>query len=879
MSRHFSIHYITSVDESFLILITPEFAKEETAYQMTNNGGTQTFEYRGAGTLSYRYAIKTPDGIIKERHKRFIAEGENVHIIDSWRSPEMSSDILRAHAFASAIFDSPTDLEESPIPTSTSLTIRLNEARLNPNEAFCIVCKQFINWNTERALIMTRYKNNIWQYTITDVALLHDFEFKFGIWDTQNNCFKRYEEGDNHIISQGNLSEKKTVVTYDTFNYADQWRCAGVSVPIFSLRSSKSRGCGEFSDLKPLADWCVDAGLKIIQLLPINDTTATGTFKDSYPYNAISVMALHPNYVSVDEVFAYYNKIVPSIERETGLFINDLNFVDYTRTNEWKLKNLRILFADDFKKIMSDKRFKEYIEKNAWWVKDYAAFSVLRDKFGTACFHNWEEGSVYSPMLVETMFNKKSSYYKKALFYIFLQFHLEIQLCDAIEYIHCKNIALKGDLPIGVNPNSVEAWVAPELFNFGLQAGAPPDFFSRDGQNWGFPTYKWEVMAQDGFAWWTKRLGRMQQFFDLFRIDHILGFFRIWAIPRPFKSGLMGIFSPALPYSAMELSSIGLNTDLEMFTLPVVSSDFIERQINIYANKAKNEIFNNIGNGLYKLKKEFFSPTAVAEWIKVNVSPEHKDAITNGFNEILHEVLFINIVAGEYHPRIMLTETERFQLLHNNEKEIFSKIYEDFFFHRHNQYWKEVAIRNLEGMLKECDMLVCGEDLGMIPSSVPTVMKRLQILALELQRMPKLNWERYGNCSCYQYDSVCATSSHDISSIRGWWEENETETQWYYNNILNHDGKAPKAASGDIVAQVLNIHMQSPSILCINPIQDYAGIVDNMPHLLPFEERINEPANSNHYWRYRIPFKLDELVTKYPELHIKVRDIVTKSKR
>ena len=879
MEREFSIHYNTTPEETFLILIKGKHDTDEYAYQMKNECGNQFFAYSGGGDIEYRYAVQTPDGMVKERHRRHAPEGVNMRFVDSWRSPEMGSDLLRAQAFASAVFDTPKGLSKAPAAKGKTLVIRLDEARLDTDEAFCIVSKQFIDWDVNRAFVMTRYDNNIWQFEIDDLSHLYDFEFKFGIWDTHRNEFKRYEEYGNRYIYLNDRSEKAVVVTYDAFNYPEGWRAAGVAVPIFSLRSSRSRGCGEFLDLKPLADWCVEAGLKVIQLLPINDTTAYDTFKDSYPYNAISVMALHPNYISVDEVFSYYGKRVPSVDRETGLFINDLMFVDYVRTKEWKKSVLSGLFKSNFAKIVADKRFQDYMETNAWWIKDYAAFSVLRDKYSTPCFRDWAEGSVYSLELINTMFDEKSDTYTDVLYYVFVQYHLEMQLQNAIDYIHTKNIALKGDLPIGVNPNSVEAWVAPELFNFGLQAGAPPDFFSRDGQNWGFPTYNWDVMACDGFAWWTKRLGRMQQFFDLFRIDHILGFFRIWAIPHPFKSGLMGIFAPALPYSSAELVQNGINGDLQMYTLPVVTYDLLMRMFDSYADKIKEAMFDSLGEGIFRMKREYFSPVAVEKWVRANVAQERRDAVMANFANVLHEVLFISVVDGEYHPRIMLSETERYRLLSDEEKNIFNRIYNDFFYHRHNQYWKEMAIRNLEGMLKECNMLVCGEDLGMIASSVPGVMKRLQILALELQRMPKLNWERYGNCACYQYDSVCATSSHDISSIRGWWEENASETQWYYNNILHHGGEASKAASGDIVAQILDIHLNSPSVLCINPIQDYAGTIDDMPHLLPFEERINEPSNSNHYWRYRVPFKVDELVTKYPQLHIKVKNMIVKSRR
>lgn len=877
MSRRFSIHYNTSDTEQ--IMIEAKNQKDGVAMLkiMKNNNGTQTLDDTYNGEMWYRYVLRTNDGYIKERHDRYLPSCDNITIIDTWRSPEMSADALRSEAFSRAVFTEPQDEQQAPTPNNGVLSIRLNDPRIGDDEAYCIVSKQFINWNPDKAFLMTRYQGFIWQCTISDIILLKEFEFKFGIWDTKNNCFKRYEDGMNRVIKLNSVTS--TLVSFDEFNYKNQWRCAGVSVPIFSLRTHRSCGCGEFLDLKDLADWCKAANLKVIQLLPINDTTATLSWRDSYPYNAISVMALHPNYISVDEVYKYYTKRIPSYEKETALFLNDLNISDYPRTREWKERNLISLFESCFDEITRDKEFLKYYNENEWWIKDYAAFSSLRKHFNNPNFRDWGEYSKYDKNAIESLFTSKNSMYHNVMYYIFIQYHLERQLREAITYIHSLNIAIKGDLPIGINPNSVEAWTMPELFNFGLQAGAPPDFFSRDGQNWGFPTYRWDVMANDNFAWWEKRLSRMQQFFDAFRIDHILGFFRIWAIPYPFKSGLMGIFSPALPYTTKELSERGLNISPQDASLPIISNTFLRNQVGDYANAIEHDMFDAYRDNLIRLKSAYFNPNKINEWIEENVPNTSRERVRQGTNNILHEVLFISQKRGEYNPRIMLTDTDIFRNLDSEQQNILRSLHDEFYYTRHNKFWQEKAVKNLEGMLRKCKMLVCGEDLGMIPASVPLVMQRMQILALELQRMPKFNWDRYGDCSKYQYLSVCATSSHDISGIRGWWEENFNESQWFYNNVLKHEGVAPRVASGEIVSEIIQMNLNSPSMLCINPIQDYAGTIDNMPHLLPHEERINQPADPNNQWKYRVPFCIEDLVTRYPQLHQNISEMVTKSGR
>ena len=744
MARRFRIHYNTSSDEKMLLEIKRGVNAPFQSFEMQNIGAIHSYTDDTTDELWYRYAVMRNDGIIEEKRYRHIAGKDDTLMIDTWRSPETPSDVLRSEAFADAIFGNQPGLAPIPQPTKEHIAIRLSEPRLGKDEAFCIVSKQFISWDTNRAIIMKPYADFMWQAEFPNDLLLKEIEFKFGIWDTKENKFKRYEAGANHRIEIGALTQS-IVVTYDAFYYENQWKAAGVAVPVFSLRTKKSRGCGEFSDIADMADWCSAAGLKVIQLLPINDTTATFSFKDSYPYNAISVMALHPNYISVDRAYAFYGLRMNSVDKETGLFLNDLNMVDYDRTRDWKKLTLRKLFDNNFDAIVNEEGFVRYLDDNAWWIKDYAVFCHLRDLYHTPDFRQWQNCQQHTRQAVESMFSPDAKEYRSVMFRVFIQYHLEKQLNEAIEHCHQLGIAIKGDLPIGINPNSVEAWVEPDLFNFSLQAGAPPDFLSRDGQNWGFPVYNWDVIAKNDYDWWERRLGRMQQFFDLFRIDHILGFFRIWSIPRPFKSGLMGIFSPSLPFSAQELAQRGFGANPADFAHPHVSRQFIDEQVGEYADIIDKEMFED-HNGLRRLKDEYFDPRATEQWIEDNIDIVlTRERVRQGLANIMHEVLFVSVKIDEWHPRIMLTETARFNMLPEHEKNALRAIHDDFFYNRHNEFWKECATRNLNGMLRKCKMLVCGEDLGMIPASVPMVMKRMQILALELQRMPKLNWERYGN--------------------------------------------------------------------------------------------------------------------------------------
>lgn len=877
MSKTFRIHYHLGPQDKMSLEIRPHEGCVGAPIQMHDEGDEHSVTIDNTAQFEYRYVLSLADGPIAERHWRPSPAAEaDLTTLDEWRSPESGLDALAAPAFADALFGNFPDAPQLPNLNAGTLTIVLREPRVPMGLEIRVVSKQFIAWETSHALKMTRCQGYNWVLDLPHNAILKEFEFKFCLWDTAEDKFLRYEDGFNRSVT---LPAGETrLVNLNGLHSEAPFRVAGVAVPIFSLRTKQSRGCGEFLDLKPLADWCQKAKLRVIQLLPINDTTAQWQWRDSYPYNAISIMALHPNYVNVQDVYQYYGARLSSLEKETGMFLNDINYSDYNRTRDWKNGNLRALFMTNFERVVGDERLQEYRRRNADWLDDYAAFCALRDKHRTPDFREWGNDCRHSRELVEALFQTDNELYKEVMYRVFLQFHLERQLRDAINYVHSKGIAIKGDLPIGINPKSADAWTSPELFDFGLQAGAPPDFFSHDGQNWGFPIYRWDVMARDGYAWWSRRIERMQAFFDVFRIDHILGFFRLWSIPFPFQSGLMGLFSPALPLSDDELHRRGFNYDIAQFARPNVTEPFLRAQLGEHAQAAL-QLFDRQNDGSLTIKPEYFSPIALEPWIAANVQQTSRERIRQGLANILHEVLFVSVKHGEWHPRILLEETDRFKRLSEWDRGIVSAIANDFFYHRNDTFWRHNAEEHLGAVLSKCRMLVCGEDLGMIPASVPVVMRNMQILSLEMQRMPKANWERFGNPATYPYLSVCATSSHDISGIRGWWEEEKDNAQWFYNNVLHHEGHAPGYASGKTVQEIVCQHLDAPSMLCVNPIQDYAGMVDNMPHLLPFEERINVPSNPQQQWRYRVPFNVDDLTTIHTALQEKLADIIDKSKR
>lgn len=571
--------------------------------------------------------------------------------------------------------------------------------------------------------------------------------------------------------------------------YRSGWKCAGTAVPVFSLRTEDSFGIGDFHDLKKLADWVAATGQRVIQLLPVNDTTMTGTWKDSYPYSANSIYALHPQFVYLPDAGVRRDAKYKALKAE----LEALAEIDYERVNQEKDRLMRKAFASTWEKVSGSAEYKEFLKDNAGWLDAYCAFRILLHKTGTGDSTKWGKYATYSAKKAAAVLaeNREEADYQS-----FVQFHLHKQLVEARDYARKRGVAFKGDLPIGVSRTSVDAWQNPSQFNMNSQAGAPPDPFSADGQMWGFPTYNWDKMEEDNFAWWKARLKNMEQYFDFFRIDHILGFFRIWEIPANAKSGLLGHFFPALPYSAKELSDNGFDINSGWYTSDGVDTLFLE------------------------------DPRKPGYW----------------------------------HPRIAGQDTEHYRRLPDWQKDAFNRLHDDFFYRRHNAFWRDSALHKLPDLLASTRMLTCGEDLGMIPDCVPDVMKELRILSLEIQRMPKDPHSEFADTWHYPYLSVCATSTHDMSPLRAWWREDRGVTQRFWNQVLGRQGEAPADCNPDISRSIIMMHLQSASMLAILPLQDYLSLKPELCLADPEKERINVPAISPFYWRFRMKPTLESLI-------------------
>lgn len=717
-------------------------------------------------------------------------------------------------------------------------------------------------WDVQKILPMTQHTYNEWVADI-DATHLEDshLEFKFVAFRNAKNELL-WENSMNRTVD---LPEMKAgeLVSYelDQASFALYNRkLAGTQVPVFSLRTRKSAGIGDFGDLKTMIDFVASTGQKVLQLLPINDTTITHTWTDSYPYSCISVFAIHPQYADLHALPELKNAKARAEAEKTRAELNALDKIDYEKVNDFKINYLRQIFNQEGEKMMKTAEYKAFFQDTELWLVPYAQYSYLRDKNGTADFNQWPDHQVWDEAERKALADPKTAAYKNVAFFYFVQFVLDRQMQEAHEHAKTKGVILKGDIPIGVNRNGCDVWTEPKYFNLNGQAGAPPDDFSANGQNWGFPTYNWFEMLKDGCQWWNRRFKNMARYFDAYRIDHVLGFFRIWEIPVHSVHGLLGQFAPALAMSREEIESYGLHFQEDRFTRPFITDWVLDRVFHERAGEVKEKYLDRLDDERYQIKPEVDTQRKV-EALFADATDEKELWLRDGLYALISDVLFVrdHTNPGVFHPRISAQLDFIYESLYDNDKAAFNRLYNDYFYRRNNQFWYQEAMKKLPKLVQATRMLVCAEDLGMVPDCVPWVMDELKILSLELQSMPKDPSVKFGHLSRNPYRSVCTISSHDMPTLRMWWDENVQRTQEYYNTMLYRQGPAPHPLPGWLASDIISRHLTSPSMLCILSIQDWLATDEALRLPDADAERINIPANPKHYWRYRMHLNIEDL--------------------
>ena len=887
MKIHFILNYSTEFGQDLRLNIFDGKTAEPTSYGMnTADGKTWQCDIemkKAPERADYFYSLDNSGH--EERHEWQTVthrielnckRAKEYTVYDRW------IDIPRdSYLYSSAFTDCVNRRHHEEIkPTDYRKTLRLvvRAPQLRKGEHL-LVCGEHShmgNWQPDYAIRMYEHNYNEWVADLDREAFgdRKETELKFIATDDKGNTL--WETGFNRKLALPEMKEGEVCI-YEMdqafFEICDT-KLAGTLIPVFSLRSKGSFGVGDFGDLKMMIDWIAETNQKVLQILPVNDTTSTHTWTDSYPYSAISIFALHPQFADLRQLPAIKDRKKAEDYEALREELNALKQIDYERVNNAKTEYLRIIFKQEGEEAMKTDGFKEFMKENEHWIAPYAKYCSLRDKYGCVDFAKWKGNEQWNEADRKALLDPKTKEFKEVAFYYYVQFILNNQMRAAHEYAMARGVILKGDIPIGVNRNGCDVWHEPQYFNLNSQAGAPPDGFSINGQNWGFPTYNWQRMIDDGCQWWIRRFQNMSKFFDAYRIDHVLGFFRIWAIPTTCVHGLLGQFAPALAMTREEIEGYGLHFQEELFTKPFIARWVVDRVFGIHTEEVIGKYLNHEHDDIFSLKPEYDTER------KIEAAFAGKDTdtdiwIRDGLYALAADVLFVRDIndSNKFHPRITAQLNFMYEALVDSDKEKFNRIYNDYYYRRNNNFWYSEAMKKLPVLVQATRMLVCAEDLGMVPDCVAWVMDELRILSLELQQMPKDPKVKFGELWKNPYRSVCTLSTHDMPTLRQWWDEDWDRTQIYYSSQLCRGGAAPHPLPGWLAKEIITNQLTCPSMLCILSLQDWFAIDEKLRLPDADAERINIPANPRHYWRYRMHVNIEDLINN-TEYNDNIKELV-----
>ena len=876
MKLKFTIQYGTQWGQNLYVLITYRSAdgteRSSRLMMLTSDGWQWEVETSALvsrqhpiTSFSYFYQVEDADGNVLRREWNavprtyYFDSSKNYILADQWRDVP-----LQYHLYSNAyLTTSHFQRDEEVLALRVSLyrktvIFRVSAPQLQKGQSLAIIGNHpaIGSWNTARYLKMEYIGRYDWLLSVNVDAILLPIEYKYVIIDDATHALLEWEEGDNRT-TDGMLPPDQTMIPDGTVLVAygeslrikeRTWRAAGVVVPVFSLRSQSSYGVGDFGDLRRMVDWAVATGMKVIQLLPVNDTTYAHSWSDSYPYNIVSAFALHPHYMDLEALGRLKSKAKMTAYHRQRQELNALAYSDYEAVDRVKTAYIQEVFEERGQLTLDSKEFKQWFALNQEWLTPYAAWLGQSDSL------------VY-----------------------FIQYHLHLQLKAATDYAREQGVVLKGDVPIGVNRESVETATHPELFHLHSQTGAPPDAFSHNGQNWGFPTYNWKAESgkkkENIVDWFHRRLRWMEQYFDAIRIDHVLGFFRIWEIPDDAVFGLLGHFSPSLPMTVGEIEYFGLSFRKDLFTRPFINDRVLERLFGMHAPYVRENFLIPRGYGLYDLKEAYDTQKKVRAFFD-GKGDENSLWIRDGLYRLISGVLFLEDSEQPemYHPRIGVYNEPVYDALTTEEKDAFMRLYNNYYYQRHNLFWGDQAMHRLTDVFGETRMLCCAEDLGMLPDCVAPVLDQLRILTLEIQSMPKQTGFEFTHLDGNPYRSVATFSTHDMSPLRLWWEESMERTQRYYVTMLQKQGRAPEHLPAHLAEEIIARHLYCPSMLCMLSLQDWLSMDTELRCKSPREERINVPSDPYNHWKYRMHLTIEELL-KADKYNNKVKTMIQRSKR
>ena len=647
-------------------------------------------------------------------------------------------------------------------------------------------------------------------------------------------------------------------------------RLLGAAVPVGALRSKKGMGVGEFSDLADFAVLCKKMRVGLIQILPVNDTGF-----ESSPYSSLTAFGLHPLYLRIEELeeFAEVGDLVKKrIKKARDNFDKNKRFSHYLVLKE-KLEICREIYNAGKAQIAKNSALSSWIDQNSW-IKQYAVYRRLKEKNDQKSWKDWSEYSSVTAADIDKLWNDKNLR-EEHLFWAWLQRALDVQFSKAAQAIKDAGLVLEGDLPILMNEDSCDVWAHPEIFIQELSAGAPPDMYSPDGQNWGFPIYNWEEQEKDNFAWWKKRLAVAGKYYQAYRIDHVLGFFRIWASSHRDYSSSIGRYVPYAPVTSGDLRKLGFDKGRIRWV----------SQPHIPTEELMNVLRKNKGGDVKAEADKIFSKALMRVnneelWIFKKKVTGEKDIdafkfqteVSNYLKGKWKDRVFLEYRKGKFFPVWYFRNATAYKTFTAAEKsaleELLGKRQK-----KSERVWAQQGLKLLSVLVQSSTMLPCAEDLGAVPACVPKVLTKLKILGLRVTRWFR-EWDKGGQpyipFENYPQLSVCTPAVHDSSTVRQWWEQEADQGQ--FAGFIGVPS-LPKVYNPGTAKVILSKTAQARSRFRVFQIQDLLHLSNNWYSADPADERVNVPGTANDFnWTYRLPANISE-IAKDKELILAVKEI------
>ncbi len=640
----------------------------------------------------------------------------------------------------------------------------------------------------------------------------------------------------------------------------------GLVVALSALRSEASPACGEFPDLVLLGELARRWSFDLVQLLPVNDTGGMNS-----PYMALSAFALHPLYLRIADLpeAARAPDIVGRARRlaESHAGISRLAYHEYLSA---KLDLLERLFISAYPGPDIDAKLAALPGFEAWmranpWVRPYSVFMELKRREGQGPWWSWSSRREPGADGVERLW-AAPEFRSGTRFRAWLQFSLDAPFGAATKALASMGIELLGDIPILIGKDSADVWADRSIFKLEVSAGSPPDGENPNGQNWGFPAWNWEELERRDFDFWRLRLEVASRWYSAYRIDHVLGFFRIWTTGARERDAWLGAFHPTVPVTREDLEGLGFDSGrFRWLSRPHIREARLVEAAGGDASaaaRAASLVLERIGDEALFLFRGDIGGTADLVARLADVDGSLRDFLLAAWRDrCLYE-----FEPGHFVPSWGFRSSTSWASLSEGERSALEGLFAARA--RESEALHEATGRGLLRKLAAfTDMLPTAEDLGGIPPYVPKVLDELGILGLRVWRWTR-RWNEAGQpfiaAADYPPNSVVCPSVHDSSSLREWWErEADRSLVWNFatTSLGREASPAPERLGPDDARFLLEALACAASKIAVFPMQDLLAMSEAFRPADPAAERINVPGTDNPWnWGWRLPATIEALM-------------------